>query len=98
YPGASRLSVQYGPLQDTQSAMLVLQTKDPFEKIAAFYDRAIKTGGWKVVSDQRDKDVMKLEMQKGERDEGLVRVFKDENTKLMMISISRIEKNAQPKQ
>ncbi|HET9531828.1 MAG TPA: hypothetical protein VFQ92_15825 [Blastocatellia bacterium] len=98
YPRATRVSVQYGPLQGTQSAMIILQTGDPLDKIAAFYERAIKTNGWKVVSDQRDKDVMKIEVNKGERDEGLIRVLKDEKTGLVNIGLSRIEKPAQSNQ
>jgi hypothetical protein len=98
YPRATRVSVQYGPLQGTQSAMIILQTGDPVEKVAAFYDRAIKTNGWKVVSDQRDKDILKIELQKGDRGEGLVRVIKDEKTGVVNIGLSRIEKPAQPGQ
>jgi len=98
YPRSTRVSVQYGPLQGTQSAMIILQTGDPVEKIAEFYDRAIKTNGWKVVSDQRDRDIMKIELQKGDRGEGLVRVIKDERTGLVNIGLSRIEKPAQPAQ
>jgi hypothetical protein len=98
YPRATRVSIQYGPLQGTQSAMIILQTGDSLDKIAAFYERAIKTNGWKVVSDQRDKDVMKIEVNKGERDEGLIRVLKDEKTGLVNIGLSRIEKPAQSNQ
>jgi hypothetical protein len=98
YPRSTRVSVQYGPLQGTQSAMIILQTGDPVEKIAEFYDRAIKSNGWKVVSDQRARDIMKIELQKGDRGEGLVRVIKDERTGVINIGLSRIEKPAQPAQ
>jgi hypothetical protein len=98
YPHATRVSIQYGPLQGTQTAMIVLQTKDSVDKIAAFYDRAIKTNGWKIVSDQRDQDVMKIEVHKGDKHEGLVRVIKDEKTGLVNIGLSRVEKPEQPKQ
>lgn len=98
YPQATRVSIQYGPLQGTQTAMIVLQTKDSVDKIAAFYDRAIKTNGWKIVSDQRDQDVMKIEVHKGDKHEGLVRVIKDEKTGFVNIGLSRVEKPEQPKQ
>jgi hypothetical protein len=78
--------------------MIILQTGDPVEKIAEFYDRAIKSNGWKVVSDQRARDIMKIELQKGDRGEGLVRVIKDERTGVINIGLSRIEKPAQPAQ
>ncbi|HWP45223.1 MAG TPA: hypothetical protein VNO14_18420 [Blastocatellia bacterium] len=98
YPNATRVTQQYGPVQGTQSAAILLQTRDSVDKIAAFYDRAIKSNGWKVLSDQRDQGVMKIEVQKGDRNQGQVNVFRDDKTGVVSISISRIERPVQPKQ
>ncbi|MEW6209355.1 MAG: hypothetical protein AB1631_13375 [Acidobacteriota bacterium] len=98
YPAGVRTNVQLGPLQGMSTAMVVLQTKDPVEKIAAFYDRAAKGKGWKVVNRLSDPEFFQLDVEKGKLHEGVVKVKKDSATGQTVIVISRLEKPADKKE
>ncbi|HLG14489.1 MAG TPA: hypothetical protein VJH03_08310 [Blastocatellia bacterium] len=97
FPSARRTNAMFGPIQGVQSGMLVLQTNTPIEKVAEFYEKAIKKMGWKVASALRDPEVYKWELKKGERDEALVQVKKETGGRISIV-LSRLEKPPQPKQ
>jgi hypothetical protein len=98
YPNAVRTNVQYGPIEGHDTALLVLQTRDQIEKIAAFYDKAAKTAGWTVVNQVKDTGFYKIEIKKGDRDEARIQAMRDERTGMVSIGLSRITKQPQPKQ
>jgi hypothetical protein len=98
YPVAVRTNVQFGPVQGIPTAMIVLQTKDPVDKVAAFYDRAAKGKGWKVVNRLSDPEFFQLDVEKSKTQEGVVQVKKDSLTGQTIIVISRIEKPADMKE
>ena len=98
YPVAVRTSVQFGPVQGVDTALIGLQTKDPVEKVAAFYDRAAKGKGWKVVNRLSDPEFFQLDVEKGKTHEGVVQVKKDSLSGQTIIVISRLEKPAEKKE
>ena len=48
YPNAQRVHVQIGVVQGVNTATLVFNTGDPMDRIAAFFDQAIKNSPWTV--------------------------------------------------
>jgi hypothetical protein len=96
YPAGTRTNVQYGPMQGTASATIVMKTGDPIEKVAAFYDQVAKSRGWKIVDRISDPEYYKLDLAKGDAHEGLVKAGKEQPTGMTVIVISRLEKTAQP--
>ncbi len=98
YPVAMKTNLQFGPIQGMDTAMIVLETKDAVEKVAAFYDRATKGKGWKVVNRLSDPEFFQLDVEKGKVHEGVVKVRKDSVSGRTVIVISRIEKPADKKE
>ncbi|HXG65711.1 MAG TPA: hypothetical protein VNO70_11440 [Blastocatellia bacterium] len=98
YPDAQRTNVSMGPMQGVDAALLVFRSGGPVEKVAAFYEKAVKNNGWTVVDSYKDEEQARWELKKGDKDEALIRIQKDANTGAVDIMLSRLEKPAQPKQ
>ena len=96
YPGGARMNVQYGPLNGVDSAFIMMTTGDPLEKIAAYYDKSVKSAGWKVTERMSDSELYKVKLKKGDLDEALVQVEKDVQTGARRITLSRLEKPKPP--
>ena len=97
YPGARRFSMQYGPLQGADSAMIIYMTPDPMEKVAKFYEGVVKSHAWKVVSNLKEPETIDLKLTKGERDEAILRIKKNLDQKVTEIMISRTQKPLETK-
>jgi hypothetical protein len=54
YPRARRVRLGFGPMSGFETMILQLTTRDPIDKVVAFYDQAIKSNGWSVVENSRD--------------------------------------------
>lgn len=89
YPDSMRINVQYGPMSGTEMAMIVSQSPGPMAKITEFYDRAIKSNGWTIVSETREAEKYRLNLKKGDKDAGTVDVTPDAGGKRLTIAISR---------
>ncbi len=98
YPAGRKTNVQVGPLQGMDTAMVVLETGDTVEKVAAFYDRAVKGKGWKVVNRLSDPEFFQLDVEKTKIHEGVIKVRKDSVSGRTVIVISRLEKPADKKE
>jgi hypothetical protein len=96
YPGGARMNVQYGPINGVDSAFILLTTADPVEKIAAFYDKSVKSAGWTVAERMSDSELYKVKLKKGDLNEALVQVEKDIQTGNRRILLSRLEKPKPP--
>ncbi|MFP5261761.1 MAG: hypothetical protein ACLGJB_07625 [Blastocatellia bacterium] len=92
YPQATMKSIQFGPVQGTDTMSLVLETRDSMDKIAAFYDKAIKSNGWTVDSKTFDPEFAEWNLRKPFDNEGKVQVKRDPRTRAMNIVIARTEK------
>ena len=79
YPGAIRRNIQYGPMQGVDTLSLALETGDPMDKIAAFYEEAIKSNGWTVKSKTRDPEFSEWEIRKGDAEAAKLQVKKNPN-------------------
>lgn len=98
YPKSQRLTIQYGPVgADTEMASLVLGTPETMDSIAAFYDKAIKTGGWEVKERNRDSEFSEWQLKKGDKDEGRITVKKDPVRGGLVIQIVRTSKTPEKK-
>lgn len=96
YPGARRTNQIVGPAEGTNAATIVLTTSDPMDKIAAFYEQAIKSNKWVVVNKVIDPDVSDWTLKKGEDDNAKVSVNRDSKTGRITIFMVRSEKLEQP--
>ena len=80
YPRATRTYAQVGPINGVEAGMFMLETAASYERIAEFYDQAIKKNGWTVVSNTRDPEYYKWELRKGKNSEALIEVKPDGKT------------------
>jgi hypothetical protein len=84
YPGSGLVTISYGPLKGADQvstvdmAAVTLQTRDPFQKVAEFYDKEVKKKGWQLKSDARNPEDLTLRLVKNEgKDEAIVEVRKE---------------------
>jgi hypothetical protein len=93
YPGSRKRNVSYGPLQGQDTMSLVLESGDPMEKIAAFYDRTVKANKWTVVDRTVDPDLSEWILKKGVNGDAKVQVNKDATRPgILFIVIARVER------
>ena len=99
YPQASRLNLQYGPYENTDTFSIALQTSDPMDKIAAFYDQVVKSNGWTVSNRLVDPEYSEWVLTKKEDNDAKVTVQKDKQTnKSFIIVVARTAKLPQKPQ
>lgn len=100
YPGAAIVNVQFGPQQDAEIFSIAMQTGDSMDKIAAYYDKIIKSNGWDVTQRQVDPEYAEWMMKKNASDEAKIVVQKPKQgnrpTNMFMIVAARTAKSAQP--
>lgn len=92
YEKANLFNVQYGPVEGVDSARVIYMTSDSFDKVVAYYDRAIKSHRWTVVTNSREPETAEMRLAKGDRDEALVRVVKNNDTKQTEILLVRSQR------
>ncbi len=91
YPESVVRNMQVGPLNGVASTLILLDARGPMEKIAKFYDAAVKSKGWTVVVRIDDPEIYKLELKKGDLNEALVQVNQDKQSGRITIMLSRAE-------
>lgn len=91
YPRAVRVNAQIGPMGGANMASFIFQTRDPMDKITAFYEQAIKSNRWTVIDKVIDPELSEWNLRKGE-DGAKVQVKKDPQTGTMNIMLVRGEK------
>ena len=96
FPGGARMNVNYGPINGMDSAFIVLSTSQPIDKIAAFYDKAIKSNGWTVVTKLADPEIYKVSLKKDAFNEAIIQVEKDPQSGIRRIGLTRLQKPKQP--
>ena len=92
YPRATRTYAQIGPINGIEAGMFVLETAASYERIAQFYDQAIKQNGWTIVSNTRDPEYFKWELRKGKTSEALIEVKSSGKSIRKNILLSRAER------
>lgn len=92
YKNAQIYNMQYGPLNEADSAMVTYRTNDTVEQVAAYYNSVIKSHRWKILSNIREPDSIQITLAKGDRDEGLVSIKKNPDTQFTDILVSRAQK------
>ncbi len=99
YPNGTIINLRMGPdpNQKTETLSMALRTPDPMDKIAEFYDKAIKANGWTVVDTTRDPEISEWRLKKGDRSEGKVEIRKDPQAGGMVVIIVRTEKLPEPR-
>ena len=96
YPGGAILNIQYGPQADVDTFSIALQTTDSMDKIAAFYDKAVKSNGWDVSQRQIDPEYSEWLLKKNANDEAKVTVQRAKQGNMLVIVVARTAKQAQP--
>lgn len=91
YKRSQIVNVQYGPINNISSAMVIYQTPDSVDKVAAHYEGAFKSNGWEIVTNIKDPENFEYTLQKGKSNEALIRIKKDNQTGTTMIMVSRAE-------
>ena len=95
YPQAATINVMYGPQQDADVFSIALQTRDPMDKIVAFYEQVFKNNGWKVSNRLVDSEYSEWDLKKSETDEAKVKVQQDKQSgKGFMIVVARTGKSS----
>lgn len=97
YPGSAILNIQYGPQADVDTFSVALQTTDSMDKIAAFYDKAIKSNGWDVSQRQIDPEYSEWILKKNADDDAKVTVQRAKQGNMFVIVAARTAKQAPPK-
>jgi len=95
YPGAIRTNMQYGPQNELDTSVIVSRTSDSLEKIAAYYDKAIKDHGWTVSSRTSDASLYKIELKKGDSNRAVVQADKAEEAGTITIGLTRVQLSPQ---
>ena len=95
YPRSQRVNVQIAPVQGFNTAVFIFSTPDPMEKVAPFFEQAIKDNHWTVVDKVNDPEYSEWTLEKGKDNSAKVRVSKDQNGK-MTIMFVRGEKIPEP--
>lgn len=92
YPNARTRNVSYGPLQGQDTMSLILETHDPIEKVAAFYDKTVKDNKWTVVDRTVDPDLCEWLLKKGTSDNAKVQLKKDPSRPgMLFVVIARVQ-------
>ena len=95
YPRAARVHVQLGPVGELNMVSIILQTSDEMDKIAAFYNQALKDNQWKINDKIIDPEMCEWNLEKGKDNTGKVQVKRDPQTGRKSIIIVRGEKIAE---
>ena len=95
YPSAQRVNVQIGAVQGVNTATFVFTTRDPMDKIAAFFDQAIKNNHWTVTDKMIDPELSEWTLEKAKDNSAKVRATKDQTGHINIIII-RGEKLQEP--
>ena len=96
YPGARKTNQVIGPAEGTNAVTIVMTATDSMDKIAAYYEKVIKSNKWVVSNKLIDPDVSEWVLKKGEDDNAKVSVNRDSKTGQITIFIVRSEKLEQP--
>jgi len=96
YPGARRTNIQYGPVNGFDTMLLRMRSKDPFEKVVAFYDQAVKKNGWTIVDNSRDPNKYQWTLLK-ESGQGMIVIAKEEQRPLVYVTLDRVKSSGPPK-
>jgi len=96
YPGGSRMSVQYGPVNGMDAGFIMLTTNAPVDQIAAFYEKTVKSQGWSVSNRLADPEIYRLTLKKDAFNEAIVQVEKDPQSGNRRIVLTRLQKPKQP--
>jgi hypothetical protein len=95
YPSAQRVNVQIGAVQGVNTATFVFTTRDPMDKITAFFDQAIKNNHWTVTDKMIDPELSEWTLEKAKDNSAKVRATKDQTGRINIIII-RGEKLQEP--
>jgi hypothetical protein len=97
YPRSRMVKIQFGPMQGYEAVMMVLTSRDQFDKVTAFYDAAIKNSHWAIAANDRSPDNYSWTLGPSPTEEALVRITRDEKTNLVTIVLDRVRQQAPPK-
>jgi hypothetical protein len=86
------VKMQYGPQAGFETMALQVKTAEPFDKITAFYDSAIKAKGWTITSNNRDNNNFSWQLAKGEDDSAAVGVTKGAQGSITYVSFNRLHR------
>jgi hypothetical protein len=96
YPRARRTNIQFGPLNGYDTMLITLTTRDPFDKVVAFYDQAVKSNGWTIVENSRDPNKYQWTLLK-ESGQGMIVIAKEEQRPLVYVTLDRVKSSSPPK-
>jgi len=77
FPGAKVRKLQYGPINGTPQVSLAAMSTAPFEKVTAFYDKAVKDNGWSIDDNSRGEKTYSWQLSRGQTDRAAIRVDKE---------------------
>jgi hypothetical protein len=87
FPKAKIVNMQASTANDTPTVILMYQLRAPIEEAVAFYEKQIKANGWMVITSSKTPEYNEWTLKKGERDQAIVNIKKDQQ--YMLLSINR---------
>ena len=78
YPHAKVMGLQYGPIGGVSQVTLQAMIREPFEKVTAFYDKAVKDNGWTIDDNSRGVNSYTWQLSRGATDRAAIRIDKNE--------------------
>jgi hypothetical protein len=89
YPRARRVRLGFGPMSGFETMILQLTTRDPIDKVVAFYDQAIKSNGWSVVENSHETNNYQWTLLK-ESGQGVIQIaMQTQSRPLVYVSLQR---------
>jgi hypothetical protein len=100
-PRSKLVSLQYGPSGAYETMSMQVKTTEPFDKVTAFYDAAIKSAGWRITTNDRNPDTFSWRLVKGADDGATLQIAKGSQPAVIFITMIRLtrleESNPSPK-
>jgi hypothetical protein len=95
-PRSKLVSLQYGPSGAYETMSLQVKTGEPFDKVTAFYDAAIKSAGWRITTNDRNPDTYTWRLVKGDDDGATLQVAKGAQASVIFVTMVRLTRLEEP--
>src|SRR5436853_1103817 len=89
YPRAVTTNIQIAPVSNTTMLLQVMKTRDSFETVTAFFDQALKTGGWKISSRNKGERLWSWELARDKGKKGAIQVEGQKEQGIVFIVLRR---------
>lgn len=94
FPKVKIVNMQASTANNTPTVILMYQLLAPIEEAVAFYDKQIKANGWTIVTSSKTPEYNEWALKKGERDQAIVNIKRDQQYLLLSINRNQLPEAA----